>query len=172
MPAVYKNGQHVPPESVIIYYQGITLPGSVQPFPPGFMMVIGNAAATSPDQNPSARWNCTPQPEAFRDFPNCPPGTKLQTYLDFPTCWDGRLDSPDHKSHVTWSLGGLGTGCPSSHPRPVPRVQFVITYNVNGSGLTLGGTRNGANVLTAPGYTFHGDFFNAWIPGRAGAPGP
>ncbi|HEU4421440.1 MAG TPA: DUF1996 domain-containing protein [Pilimelia sp.] len=164
VPALYKNGVHIPPESIIVYYQGITNPTTARAFPPGFKMVVGNALATSPDQNPSARWNCAPLPEAYRDFPNCPAGTKLQTYLDFPTCWDGvRLDSPNHISHMAWSVGGLGTGCPSTHPVAVPRVQFVITYNVNGGGLTLGGTRNGVNVLTAPGYTFHGDFWNAWV---------
>jgi hypothetical protein len=94
---------------------------------------------------------------------NCPAGTKLQTYLDFPTCWNGKdLDSANHFSHMAWSIGGLGTGCPSTHPVAVPRVQFVITYPVNGGGLTLGGTRNGVNVTTAPGWTFHGDFWNVW----------
>jgi len=94
---------------------------------------------------------------------NCPAGTRLRAYLDFPTCWNGHdLDSPDHKSHMAWSIGGLGTGCPSTHPVAVPRGQFVITYPVNGGGLTLGGTRNGVNVTTAPGWTFHGDFWNVW----------
>ena len=23
--------------------------------------------------------------------------------MDFPECWDGRLDSPDHKEHVVYS---------------------------------------------------------------------
>ena len=44
----------------------------------------------------------------------------------------------------------------------LPRLEFLITYPVNGGGLSLGGTVNGANVTTAPGYTFHGDFINAW----------
>jgi hypothetical protein len=167
VPALYRNGVHIAPESVIIYYQGITNAPSARAFPPGFRVVVGNSAATTPDQNPSARWNCTPGSASSRDFMNCPAGTKLQTYLDFPTCWNGRdVDSPDHKSHVTWSIGGLGTGCPASHPVAIPRVQFVITYPVNGGGLTLGGTVNGVNVKTAPGWTFHGDFFNAWDQGE------
>jgi hypothetical protein len=44
----------------------------------------------------------------------------------------------------------------------VPRLEFLITYPVNGGGLTLGGTHNGVSVIDAPGFTFHGDFFNAW----------
>jgi len=163
VPALYKNGVHVPPESVIIYYQGITEAQRAVAYPPGLKVVVGNPAATSPDQNPHARWNCTPGSASSTDFMNCPAGTKLQTYLNFPTCWNGRdLDSPNHFSHMAWALGGLGAPCPGTHPVVVPRVQFVITYPVNGGGLTLGGTRNGVNVTTAPGYTFHGDFWNVW----------
>jgi hypothetical protein len=57
-----------------------------------------------------------------------------------------------------------GATCPATHPVVVPRLEFLITYPVNGGGLTLAGTRNGALVTTAPGYTFHGDFLNAWDP--------
>ncbi len=163
VPALYKNGVHVPPESVIIYYQGITNPQTAVAYPQGLKIVVGNPAATNPDQNPSARWNCTSGSASSRDFMNCPAGSKLQTYLDFPTCWNGRdLDSTDHFSHMAWALGGIGAPCPATHPVAVPRVQYVITYPVNGTGLTLGGTRNGVNVTTAPGYTFHGDFWNVW----------
>jgi hypothetical protein len=162
VPTLYKNGVAVPPESVIVYYQGITDPRNAKPYPRGLKVVVGNAGATSPDQNPSARWSCRGHPQSSRDFLDCPPGSKLETYLDFPTCWDGRsLDSADHRSHLAFSPG-IGHPCPSTHPVPVPRVEFLITYPVNGTGLTLGGTRNGVNVTTAPGYTFHGDFFNAW----------
>ena len=31
-----------------------------------------------------------------------------------------------------------------------------------GGVLSLGGTVNGVNVTNAPGYTYHGDFINAW----------
>src|SRR5207247_3302073 len=62
-----------------------------------------------------------------RDFMNCPPGTKLQTYLNFPTCWNGHdLDSADHISHMAFAPAG--TSCPGTHPVVVPRLQFVITY--------------------------------------------
>jgi hypothetical protein len=163
VPTLYQNGQAVPPQSVRIYYQGITDRANVRPFPQGLRMVVGNPLATGPDQNPAARWSCVGQSQSSRDFLACPAGSKLETYLDFPTCWDGRnLDSADHKSHMAFGLGGVGGTCPASHPVPVPRLEYLITYDVRGTGLTLAGTRNGANVTTAPGYTFHGDFINAW----------
>ncbi|MGY0236274.1 DUF1996 domain-containing protein [Longispora urticae] len=162
-PTLYQNGRAVAPEHVTVYYQGITDPRNAKPYPRGLRVVIGNALATSPDQNPAARWSCVGQSQSSRDFLACPPGSKLETYLDFPTCWDGvRLDSPDHHDHMAWGLGGVGGTCPASHPVPVPRMELLITYPVTGGGLSLAGTRNGVNTTTAPGYTFHGDFFNAW----------
>lgn len=164
VPTLYKNGVAVAPERVIIYYQGITDHTRAVPHPQGLRYVIGNALATTPDQNPAARWSCVGQSPSSRDFMNCPPGTKLENYLDFPTCWDGtRLDSSNHRDHMAFAVGGA---CPGSHPVVVPRLEFLITYPVNGGGLSLAGTRNGVNVTTAPGYTFHGDFMNAWDAGE------
>lgn len=159
-PTLFKNGRPVAPDRVTVYYQGITqMQNAIAP-PRGLRYVIGNAGATSPDQNPYARWSCLGAPESGRDFLTCPPGSKLQNYLDFPTCWDGvRLDSPNHRDHMAFALGQT---CPPGYPKVVPRVELLITYPVNGGGLTLAGTRNGALVTDAPGYTFHGDFFNAW----------
>ena len=36
----------------------------------------------------------------------------------FPSCWDGKnLDSPDHKSHMSYPNGAFNDGtCPPSHP--------------------------------------------------------
>ncbi|MCK2241245.1 MULTISPECIES: DUF1996 domain-containing protein [unclassified Crossiella] len=162
-PTLYQNGQPVPPERVTVYYQGITEPQRAVPPPLGLRYVVGNALAKTAEENPHARWSCLGASESSRDFLVCPPGSKLQTYLDFPTCWDGvRLDSPNHRDHVIYASGGLGGTCPASHPTPIPRVQFLITYPVTGGGLSLAGTVNGVNLTTARGFTFHGDFFNAW----------
>jgi hypothetical protein len=160
VPTLYKNGQPVAPETVTIYYQGIHDKEQARAYPQGLRYVVGNSKATSPDQNPAARWSCTTQPPSDRNFLNCPPGTKVETYLDFPTCWNGRdLDSANHRDHMAFAVG---LKCPPSHPVVVPRLEFLITYPVNGTSLSLGGTTNGVNVTNAPGYTFHGDFMNAW----------
>ncbi|GGL92561.1 MULTISPECIES: DUF1996 domain-containing protein [Micromonospora] len=163
VPTLYQYGVPVAPEHVTVYYQGITDRLNVKPYPQGLKMLVGNPLATSPEANPAARWSCRGYPQSSRDFPTCPAGSRLETYLDFPTCWDGRnLDSADHRGHLAFGLGGIGGTCPTSHPTPLPRLELLITYPVHGGGLTLAGTRNGANVTDAPGHTFHGDFINAW----------
>ncbi|MER5464002.1 DUF1996 domain-containing protein [Streptomyces sp. NPDC002668] len=163
-PTLYKNGVPVAPERVTVYYQGITDHARAVAHPRGLRYVVGNALATSPDQNPAARWSCVGRPESSREFITCPPGTRLENYLDFPTCWDGKnLDSANHRDHMAYAAGQT---CPASHPVVVPRLELLITWPVNGGGLTLAGTRNGDNVTDRPGYTFHGDFFNAWDDGE------
>jgi len=52
----------------------------------------------------------------------------------FPNCWDGtNLDSPDHKSHVTYAVGGnygQGGNCPSTHPVRVPQIMYEIQWDL------------------------------------------
>lgn len=48
-------------------------------------------------------------------------------------CWDGvNLDSPDHKSHVTYPENGSferGSPCPKSHPVRLPQLFYEIMWN-------------------------------------------
>ena len=77
----------------------------------------------------------------------------LESYLDFPQCWNGRdLDSPDHKSHMAYPVNGA---CPATHPVLVPKLRQVMRYPVNGSTANF-------RLASGAGYTMHGDFFNAW----------
>ncbi len=78
----------------------------------------------------------------------------LESYLDFPQCWNGRdLDSPDHKSHMAYPVNG---DCPATHP--VPGAEAA-------PGPALSGERHPRPASGWPrggGFTMHGDFFNAW----------
>lgn len=52
------------------------------------------------------------------------------------SCWDGKnLDSPDHKSHVSYGQGSGANGggaCPSSHPIKLPQVMYELMWDVSG----------------------------------------
>jgi hypothetical protein len=73
----------------------------------------------------------------------------------FPDCWDSRnLDSEDHKSHMAFSGDD---GCPSSHPQPLPQLEFVVSYAFDGDIDDL-------RLASGPPETAHADFFNAWEP--------
>ncbi|RKN06128.1 DUF1996 domain-containing protein [Streptomyces radicis] len=158
VPTLYANGQPVEPQSATFYYLGEGVDADVvantQPLPQGLKIVAGNALATGPDQS-IARWSClhAGHVNPSQDFVNCPSGTALESYLDFPQCWDGvNLDSPDHKSHMAYPVAGQ---CPSTHPVAVPKLRQVLRYPVNGD-------PSGFELASGAGYTMHGDFFNAW----------
>ena len=47
-------------------------------------------------------------------------------------CWDGKnLDSPDHKSHVSYTSSGTfesGGACPTTHPVKIPQVMYEVMW--------------------------------------------
>src|SRR5882757_4426339 len=137
VPTLYNNNVAVEPTGTTFYYLGEGVRDDViattQPLPFGLRIVAGNAKATGPNDNTISRWSCLNAGDAGagHDFINCPPGSMLESYLDFPQCWNGRdLDSPDHKSHMAYPVNG---DCPATHPVPVPKLRQVLRYPVNGS---------------------------------------
>ncbi|MGS2642528.1 DUF1996 domain-containing protein [Streptosporangium sp. LJ11] len=160
VPTLYNGDTPVEPTITTFYYLGEGVRDDIvartQPLPLGLRIVAGNAKATTPnDPTSNARWSCLHAGHVppSKDFVTCPAGTMMESYLDFPQCWNGRdLDSADHKSHMAYPVN---QACPASHPVPVPKLRQVLRYPVNG---------NPANFRLASGrgYTMHGDFFNAW----------
>ena len=159
IPTLYNGDTPVEPTTGIFYYLGEgvreDLLPTYQPLPFGLRIVAGNARATGPNDNTISRWSCLHAGHvgSSPDFVNCPSGTMLESYLDFPQCWNGRdLDSPDHKSHMAYPVNGA---CPSTHPVLVPKLRQVMRYPVSG---------NPANIRLSSGrgFTMHADFFNAW----------
>jgi hypothetical protein len=159
VPTLYVNNAPVEPSIVTFYYLGEgvrdDIIANIQPLPIGLRIVAGNAKATGPNDNTIARWSCLHAGEVppSHDFVTCPAGTMIESYLDFPQCWNGRdLDSTDHKSHMAYPVGNA---CPSSHPVAVPKLRQVLRYPASGNPA-------GFRLASGPGYTMHGDFFNAW----------
>ncbi|GAA2542327.1 hypothetical protein GCM10010435_07450 [Winogradskya consettensis] len=159
IPTFYNNDVPVEPTTGVFYYlgEGVSdaLIATTQPFPLGLRIVAGNAKATGPDDNTISRWSCLGAGDAgsSHDFVTCPAGSMLESYLDFPHCWDGvNLDSADHKSHMAYPVNNA---CPASHPVVVPKLRQVMRYPVNGN-------TAGFRLASGRGYTMHGDFFNAW----------
>ncbi|BCJ55126.1 hypothetical protein Asp14428_66010 [Actinoplanes sp. NBRC 14428] len=159
IPTFYQNNVPVEPTTGIFYYlgEGVSdaLIAQTQPLPFGLRIVAGNARATGPGDNTISRWSCLHAGEvgSSHDFVTCPAGTMLESYLDFPHCWDGvNLDSPDHKSHMAYPVNNA---CPATHPVVVPKLRQVMRYPVSGNPA-------GFRLASGAGYTMHGDFFNAW----------
>jgi hypothetical protein len=77
----------------------------------------------------------------------------------FPDCSDGRVDSADHRSHLTHSrLQSDGTRtCLSTHSIPVPTLSISLRYKIP----TTKGT---VTLSSGTASSMHSDFFDAWDP--------
>ncbi|HEX6707042.1 MAG TPA: DUF1996 domain-containing protein [Albitalea sp.] len=163
-----RTNKPVTPVSAVIYYKngydGVRA-DQVQPFPQGLRMISGNPMNTS-TQGPY-RFVCIGQgvdQREHREMPDCPVGSELIQMVFFPQCWDGkRLDSPDHKSHMSRPVN---KACPATHPVALPQITFNIHYRITEPGQA---THWRLASDTYPddipaGRSMHGDWFDGWKP--------
>jgi len=155
----------------------------VEAFPKNFMMVAGdpNVRNFSVGYEPTEAsrrqrgvgFNClnyAGTPEAFlqrREMPskdemkNCVNG--LRADIAFPSCWNGDLDSSDHRSHVAYPYDVEDGACPDTHPRRLVSILFETLWDVapfdDADGQFVWSTGDGT------GYGYHGDFMNGWAEG-------
>ena len=180
VPTLIDTRDHTPlkPDSFLAYYKHGSLPGpSVQPLPAGLRIVAGDPNASGPHPEVfSSRWKCIGGPNKQNDLyqasiGNCDVGAQLYQEVFFPQCWDGvNLDSPDHKSHMSYAVrvtnadGGSTTQCPKTHPVALPQITFNVTYAVREKDAPLHWRLSSdAYSRTLPGgYSSHGDWFNGW----------
>jgi hypothetical protein len=153
-PALYVNGVQQVPKYVKAYYAGGV---ATRPYPLGLRIIAGDARATGPQPLSVTSWACaSANGDQFTYVPQCSSGDHIRARINFPQCWDGaRLDSADHKSHLTYATSN--TVCPASHPVLVPQLTLRIAFYVAPNPATV-------TLSSGPAYTFHADFFNAWEP--------
>jgi hypothetical protein len=153
-PALSDHGEVVRPVRSLAYYRpgpGVD-PTTVEPFPPGLVMIGGEADSGAQPVDVAA-WRCGASPVLASEPPICPRQAPLGVRVVFADCWDGRrTDSDDHVSHVARSASGA---CPSSHPVPIPQLTFEIRYLIHGDGHRLELASGGVHGV-------HADFVNAW----------
>ena len=155
VPALYDNDVLVQPTKSVAYYRpGVGVdPTTLQPYPPGLMIIAGNAGAEQPQSAAVVAWTCGVGIERNALPPTCSASRPLRMLITFPDCWDGvHVDSADHRSHMAYSSGGV---CAASHPVPVPQLQFSVAYEFSGDPASL--SLGSGDIITG-----HADFFNSW----------
>ncbi len=164
----HSNDKVVMPDYTIIYYK--MLPEDGLPLPRGLRFIFGYNM-TDPSKSTGFNWSCYAKngvggiPGSFANLKQmfdagCPVGSNIKAALSAPHCWNGELDSPDHRSHLAEEVNGA---CPPSHPRVVP--SFTL-----GAVWTVGAGEPGKLYLSSdymhpqkiPGSTMHTDWFGAW----------
>ncbi|TCD62163.1 hypothetical protein EIP91_007269 [Steccherinum ochraceum] len=180
-PSIYHHNTNgtftLMPAGFNIYYlvRGATGDKIVAP-PPGLVMVAGDPnrrtynASSHADQavsfvclDYSGAHNGDPDWAERPDFfdHTCPDGLRAQVF--FPACWDGKnLDSPDHKSHMSYPIDAYNNGeCPSTHPVHIISIFYEMFVSVDQYDYHGPGTWVLANGDTT-GLGFHGDFAMGW----------
>lgn len=162
MPAIIdtSDGAVIQPDRIHVYYKTgyhigtVSNRGNEKIIPPP----AGLRVATKPGKT-KFEIRCG----AYRGqtFTDCGLDSTVDIMIDIPQCWDGvNLNSPD-QSHLVYAK----SGCPSTHPLPIPQITFVVNA-------TIPAGRNTANWVVSSdmgkpgGSTIHADWMNGWIQGR------
>ena len=179
----FANGSFtpVPHSGTVVYYldRGVNA-RNIEPFPPGFKMLSGDAGVRSYDDTTLTNYGnpyqgrpiadrvsfacldvsgpSKEQPYMWRT--DCSNGMRAQ--IHFQSCWNGGPYKAD-QSHVAY-MSEIDNGvCPPTHPRQLAHVFFEVLYNVNEVAKETGGRFVLAQGDTT-GYGFHGDFLAGWDP--------
>jgi hypothetical protein len=159
IPTVSWNGAELDSDRAVFYYRaGGKYHKSVKPFPAGLKIIAGNEGRVT--------WRCgqTDNGGGSQNPPSRCDGDnpRLGVRIIFPDCvavarnGKPRLDSPDHKSHMTYSrLINGKVRCPRAFPRSVP----VLTMNVT---FPLPTPQGEVTLSSGAASSMHADFFNAW----------
>ena len=175
------NGQPVPIRAMIAYYRSFDhkTTGAAEAVPADMRIVAGNAKATSPQSTKRVNWSCNQNssrrgPYADAVEANCAAATGtvyLTAHVDFPTCWDGKMN--DHSvagntadysdgggvvNHLAFANGSL---CPAGFPRKLPELRQTISWKYQGNGKDI---KLSSDQASDPaGRTLHADFWNTWV---------
>ena len=188
VPALLDNrGNALIPDQIMVYYKNdnFRLDGAnelVGPFPDNLRMVVGNAAATSPQTDYSGDWRAQPIVSfscgpAYNSndrrqalIPDCYGSDQLEMQIAFPQCVDEAAGTyrPDQR-HVSYSENGYyGASCPDSHPTDVSSIMYRIFFRPDAYGGSLTDLHLSSDVKTdrilPGGTTAHADWFGAWHP--------
>lgn len=141
-------------------------------FPEGFRMMAGDMFARSFGNNSAAKavsYSCLggpnlPETNKMPNY-NCPGGLRAQVF--FPACWNGKdVDTPDHKSHMSYPVGQEynNGGCPPEFPVHMVSLFFEVLYDTARFLEEWVGDQHPFVFSNgdATGYGYHGDFINGW----------
>jgi hypothetical protein len=156
-----------------IYYK--QRPANARLLPRGLRYVFGYDFATGGGQ--AQHWKCTSASGGTVIGPNltkpslaellaeldarelsCPVGYQIMVSLEAPAWWDGRLDSPDHRSHMS-------SKATATHTINLPAFTLTARWTIaTGDDVTkwrLSSDDMPGHAHPA-GSTFHSDWFGAW----------
>ncbi len=165
-PVLVLDGREPHPATrAVAYYRagpGVE-PTDVVPYPPGMMLVAGDATATRAQPLSVVAWSCGVGAVRAATPPDCSGAPSLRMIVTFPDCWDGvdteaaDWDDPAER-HVVYSADGA---CPGTHPVPIPQLQLAIDYPPVAADRLAGLALSSGDI-----HSGHADFWNTWDQAR------
>lgn len=146
------------------------------PMPAGLQMVFGNLMMpTEPSPHVEFRifWDGGQvKSNVFADvLPEFKAGRQFAIAINAPNCWNGELDSADHRSHLAyaeWNGAGYFES-PATHPIMIPHISYIPAWTIP-EGIDLGTLRCSSDMPgMAPLHNVHADFMDGWHPTAAKA---
>jgi hypothetical protein len=98
---------------------------------------------------------------------DCGGSGQIMAAINFGSCWNGDLDSADHRPHVTSGryIGQTYPQCPATHPYIIPELTQGIAYTIDkADGAIAFSSDLMPGMVMAGGSTFHADYMEAWDP--------
>ena len=134
-------------------------PLDVVPYPPGLMLVAGDATAVEPQPLSVVAWSCGTGSERAVTPPDCTGAPSLRMIVTYPDCWNGAdIVSADWSDpaarHAVYSEVGE---CPESYPVHIPQLQFAVDYPPVPAGELDALALSSGDILSG-----HADFWNTW----------
>ena len=162
-PAVLDGqGNAVVPYQILVYYK-TKFADKVVRMPQGLKMLAGAVMGTPMASGGTEHlfWSCGPNgtiKNKSGTIPSCG-ADPINATVYFPECWNGNLDSADHRSHLK-QIGPAET-CPSSHPKRLPRIGVLMYFKPQSTaGWSLSSDHGGPR-----GGSLHADWMGGWHDG-------
>lgn len=98
---------------------------------------------------------------------DCGGAGQVMAGVQFGPCWNGELDSPDHRSHLAAPRyqGQAYPECPRTHRKLIPTLTQQVAYTITREDGEVHFASDRMGGMAMPGgATFHADYMEAWDP--------
>lgn len=157
------EGKALTPIYVDVYYKASNydIGGTPRTAPPpkGLRVIAGDATArpNTPQNRNRFFWTCGETDGGMKQ-PGVPINCSepvIGMHIFFPPCNDGRLDSPNHKDHMSYVVNG---SCPNTHPFLLP----TLSYHVYFRNVPANSRLSCDDASGQGGHCLHGDWIAGW----------
>lgn len=171
----YKTGYNMRPDSTHVMPVGLVMiAGDKNATAAQYGLDLSNPAKPTPGPQQIITWLClngSASSKGNATIPACASGDTVRLTVIFPQCWNGKdLDSPDHKSHMSYptysSSGRYTSHCPKGFDVQLPELTEHFDFPVAKGDLpaTWRLSSDMYDAKLGGGLSAHADWMMGWAP--------